>query len=120
MSKKYSMFITILFCTFIFGFGIAHVLLPDRTFSEQENDWLAHFVTDNCEVGPGMTAKSGEVYQAYRTYCADTGEFFRSTAEFYAALDTAGYTRSRTNKGVIVHGLKLKNRDCAAFDDFLN
>ena len=43
MSKKYSMFITILFCTFIFGFGIAHVLLPDRTFSEQENDWLAQF-----------------------------------------------------------------------------
>ena len=34
-----------------------------------------------------VLARSGAVYQAYRSYCADTGEFFRSTAEFYAALE---------------------------------
>ena len=104
------------------GFHIALPPVVETAIAKyrEENDWLAHFVADNCEVGAGLTAKSGELYQAYRTYCADTGEFFRSTAEFYAALDTTGYTRSRTNKGVIVHGLKLKNRDFAPFDDFLN
>ena len=43
MSKKYSIFITALFCTFIFGFGIFHFILPDRDFSEQENTFLEQF-----------------------------------------------------------------------------
>ena len=33
MSKKYSIFITVLFCLFLFGFGIALLVLPDREFS---------------------------------------------------------------------------------------
>lgn len=41
MSKKYSIFITVLFCVFLFGFGAAMLLLPDRKFSEQENRNLA-------------------------------------------------------------------------------
>lgn len=41
MSKKYSIFITVLFCVFIFGFGIAQFILPDKEFSEQENRYLA-------------------------------------------------------------------------------
>lgn len=41
MSKKYSIFITVLFCLFIFGFGIAQFVLPDKAFSEQENRYLA-------------------------------------------------------------------------------
>ncbi len=43
MSKKYSIFITVLFCLFIFGFGIALLVLPDREFSEQENRYLTQF-----------------------------------------------------------------------------
>lgn len=43
MSKKYSIFITALFCLFIFGFGIALLVLPDREFSEQENRYLTQF-----------------------------------------------------------------------------
>lgn len=89
----------------------------------EENDWLNHFVQDNCETGKGMTARSGEVYQAYRSYCADTGEFFRSTAEFYTALEAAGFTRRRTNSGSLVVGLQLKTREFASaqtgFEDFL-
>lgn len=45
MSKKYSIFITALFCVFLFGFGIAMLLLPDRKFSEQENRNLAQMPT---------------------------------------------------------------------------
>ena len=43
MSKKYSIFITVLFCLFLFGFGIALLVLPDREFSEQENRYLTQF-----------------------------------------------------------------------------
>ena len=43
MSKKYTTFITVLFCLFIFGFGLALLILPDREFSEQENRYLTQF-----------------------------------------------------------------------------
>ena len=36
MSKKYSIFITVLFCLFTFGFGAALILSPSRDFSEQD------------------------------------------------------------------------------------
>lgn len=89
----------------------------------EENDWLNHFVTDNCEVGPALTARSGDVYQTYRSYCNDTGEFFRSTAEFYAALETAGFTRKRTREANLIVGLRLKTREFTSaqegFEDFL-
>jgi len=40
MSKKCSIVISVLFCLFIFGFGIAQFVLPDKEFSEQENRFL--------------------------------------------------------------------------------
>ena len=82
----------------------------------EENDWLNHFLTECCEVNGEYSARSGQVFQAYRNYCADTSEFFRSTAEFYAALDTAGFRRKHTNTGSIIYGLRLKT---AEFGDFL-
>ena len=55
MSKKYAAFITALFCVFIFGFGAALLISPDRDFSQQENRYLAKF-----EAPTLSTLKSGE------------------------------------------------------------
>lgn len=74
----------------------------------EDNDWLGHFIADCCEVGDSFEEKSGEFYQQYRAYCIQNGEYIRSTTDFYAAVDKAGYNRRKTNKGVIVHGVKLK------------
>ena len=63
MSRKYSIFITALFCTFIFGFGIAHFLLPDREFSEQENTNLEQFRAPTWE-----TVRSGEFMEKFEKY----------------------------------------------------
>ena len=49
MSRKYSIFITVLFCLFLFGFGIAFLILPDRSFSEQENRYLTQFKAPTVE-----------------------------------------------------------------------
>ena len=88
----------------------------------EENDWLTHFLGECCEIGSTFTARSGEVYQAYRNYCNETGEFFRSTAEFYAALETSGFTRKRTSSANMIAGLQLKAREFSSvsgFDEFL-
>ena len=66
MGKKYNIFITILFCAFIFGFGIAHFILPDRDFSEQENRFLSQFKAPEPE-----TVRSGKFMEAFENYITD-------------------------------------------------
>ena len=73
----------------------------------QDNDWLAHFLDERCLREPTLSEKSGELYAAYRRHCAETGEYTRSTTDFYTALDAEGFTRVKTAKGIVVHGLSL-------------
>lgn len=76
---------------------------------KENNDWLSHFLDDCCEVGDDFEAKSGEFYNAYRSYCLQMGEYTRSTTDFYSALESTGVMRKRTRTGVIIYGLKLKS-----------
>lgn len=73
----------------------------------QDNDWMTHFLDACCELGTGLEEKSGDVYCAYRSYCARTGEFIRSTAEFYNALEMRGIRRRRTSKSNLLVGIAL-------------
>ena len=87
-----------------------------------ENDWLGHFFDECCEIGENLQAKSGELYSAYRIYCATNGEYIRSTTDFYAALDAEGYVRQKLRSGMIVKGLQLsliRNDAQDEFQDFL-
>lgn len=73
-----------------------------------DNDWLGHFIADCCEVDKSYEEKSGEFYQQYRAYCIQSGEYTRSTTDFYAAVEKMGFYRHKTNKGSFVIGVKLK------------
>lgn len=74
----------------------------------EDNDWLGQFLEDHCDIDPSFTEKSGKLYQEYRVICLQSGEFTRSTSDFYGNLEKAGFFRHRTRKGSIVRGLKLK------------
>lgn len=74
----------------------------------EDNDWLGHYLTDCCELDASYEEKSGEFYQQYRAYCIQNGEYIRSTTDFYAAIEQAGFFRHKTNKGSFVTGVKLK------------
>ncbi|OIJ13542.1 DNA primase [Anaerobacillus alkalilacustris] len=76
---------------------------------KENNDWLSHFLTECCELDDTFTAKSGEVYNEYRAFCIRTGEYTRSTADFYTALESAEFTRKKTRAGIIINGLRLKS-----------
>ena len=81
-----------------------------------QNDWFGHFIDDKCDLDPSYREGSGALYQAYRNYSIDTNEYVRSTADFYFAMEKAGYERIvRENKRYFV-GLRLKIDD----GDFLN
>ncbi len=62
-----------------------------------QNDWLGQFFMECCEIGDGLEQKSGELYQEYRSYCMRTGEYTRSTTDFYAALEKTGFSRKKRN-----------------------
>ena len=72
------------------------------------NDWLSFFLDECCEVDPNYREKSGSVYQEYRDFCMRNGEWARSTADFYTALDQAGFERAKKMNGVFISGLRLK------------
>ena len=71
------------------------------------NDWFAHFLEDCCQVGQGLSEQSKDLYDAYRSWAIGRGEYVRSTSDFYAAVEKAGYTRRRTARARFVDGLAL-------------
>lgn len=81
-----------------------------------DNDWLGHFLNENCELDPSYEQKSGDLYQKYREYCQGIGEYIRSTTDFYTALKNAGFQRQHKQNGRFIKGLRLKVKA----DEFLS
>ena len=84
-----------------------------------QNDWFGHFMEDKCETGDGFRESSSSLYQAYRNYCIDTNEYVRSTADFYFALESAGFERVTLNRKRYFKGVRLRTDVDDTGDDFL-
>ena len=102
-----------------------HITQPDcvreaTALYRENSDWLEHFISECCEVGDTYSTPSGEFYICYRDFCARTGEYTRSTTDFYAAVDLAGYVRKRTTSGRIICGLRLKSEFTPTDVDYLS
>ena len=66
MTKKYSMFLTVLFCAFIGGVFLVSLLLPKKEFSELENRYLEKPPTLSLEA-----LKEGEFMENAEDYVSD-------------------------------------------------
>ena len=84
-----------------------------------QNDWFGHFMEDKCETGDGFRESSSSLYQAYRNYCIDTNEYVRSTADFYFAMESAGFERVTLNRKRYFKGVRLRTDTDDAGDNFL-
>ena len=89
-----------------------HLTPPKQVIAASEayraaNDWFAHFLEECCQVGQGLSEHSKDLYDAYRSWAIGRGEYVRSTSDFYAAVEKAGYTRRRTARARFVDGLAL-------------
>lgn len=76
---------------------------------KDNNDWLSQFLDECCEIDSSYSAKSGDVYNAYRSYCMQEGDYIRSTTDFYTALECAGFERKRSKSARLLFGLQLKS-----------
>lgn len=77
----------------------------------ENNDWLGSFMDECCEVEAAYKQKSGEFYQVYRAFCGRIGDFARSTTDFYAVLEAAGFERKKERSGMMIRGVRLKESD---------
>ena len=75
----------------------------------ESSDWFSAFLEDCCEVDPSYVEKSGQVYDEYRNHSVRRNEHVRNCADFYQALDSAGFERFRNKKGRYIRGLRLKS-----------
>ena len=89
----------------------------------EESDWLAAFIADRCEICWTHTVTGGVLYDAYKNYCEDSGEFLRNRHDFVNALEAAGYEGRKTKAGKVYKGLSVIsftdrfNRDRKAEND---
>ena len=81
-----------------------------------QNDWFGNFLDEKCDVGDSFKESSSALYQAYRNHCIDCNEDVRNTADFYLALENAGFKRIVQNRKRYFKGLQLKTDD----GDFLS
>ena len=99
-----------------------HIRIPNCVSAavenyHSENDWVSAFLEECCEQGDTYSAKAGDLYQFYRSYCESIGEFKRSPQEFKTAITSFGFTWHKFKTGAVYTGLRLK--DSAEEDDFL-
>ena len=92
-----------------FHFDIPSVVQDAIDQYREANDWMGQFLEEACERDASYSEKSSELYQQYRMYCMQNGEYTRSTSDFYGALEKAGFTKKRTNAGRMIIGLRLKD-----------
>lgn len=76
-----------------------------------QNDWFGHFLEDKCIIGDEYKENSSSLYQAYRNHCIDCNEYVRSTADFYFAMENAGYERVTLSRKCYFKGLRLRTED---------
>lgn len=79
-----------------------------------DNDWIHQFLESKCDVGSEYRQASGALYTAYRTYCALSGDYTRSAADFKRAMQDSGFECRKTNAGAIYYGLTLKPSETTA------
>ena len=84
----------------------AAVEAASRAFAEQ-NDIPAAFVNDRCEVGPGFSVGSQELYNAYHNWCLETGHKPQSLTTIADDWGRLGFQKVKTTPGMVWHGLKL-------------
>lgn len=79
-----------------------------REYLEAE-DWFTTFLSDTCEVGEGLEAPAGELYQAYQVWAGQNGLHPKRARDFAAALEMNDFVKGRSMNNKFWKGLKLKS-----------
>lgn len=81
------------------------------TAYKEQNNWFQQFLDERCIIDPKVKESSSALYLNYKRYTQDMNEYTRSTTDFYASLDKAGFKRRIAKRKRYYVGLKLKECD---------
>ncbi len=71
-------------------------------------DILEPFIFEKCLVNPMARIEAKELYQEYKFWCQNSGEFGLSNRAFYRMMETKGYKRERgSGNRFFIHGITL-------------
>jgi phage/plasmid-associated DNA primase len=83
-----------------------------------EQDRLATFLEERCEIGSRFSVTAGDLYNAYEEWCRESGESAVSKRELGQMLRERGFEQSRAHGGVRVwRGLRVRTTLDETIDD---
>lgn len=68
----------------------AAVKVATDAYRQREN-WVQNFLAERCIVEPSASVRCGALYDEYKQYAAESGDYCRRLADFNAAMESAGF-----------------------------
>jgi putative DNA primase/helicase len=84
---------------------------------KEENDNLAQFVRECCEIGEFYSAGAYHLYSIYKLWAERSKLYVQDNKKFAAGLQARGFIRTENRKGRRYGGLKLKPNPLADSDE---
>jgi putative DNA primase/helicase len=75
----------------------------------EENDNIARFIADRCEIGDYYSESAARLYDTYKAWAEKNKEYILNQKKFAASLEAHGYKKSETKRGRKYHGLKVSS-----------
>ena len=74
----------------------------------EEQDLLAQWIAEECEVGPNCKASSTELFDSWKSYAEKHGEFAGSAKSFGPLLEQKGFGKKKSAGTMYYFGLRPK------------
>lgn len=76
----------------------------------RREDWLESFLSERCILEPEARAPAGELYQIYRQWAEDSGDYVRRLTDFNAAMESRGFIKRNTHGNKAWIGLRVEHQ----------
>lgn len=73
----------------------------------QRENWLENFLSERCILEPDARAPAGELYQVYRQWAEESGDYVRRQIDFNIAMEQRGFSKITPKNKRTWIGLKL-------------
>lgn len=89
---------------------------------KDEMDILGQFLSDHCVVRAGARVSAKNIYDAYKDWCEENGEYVLSSRKFNRRLEERGFVKKRSGKAgnTEFHGIGLLSLDFTERTEELN
>ena len=87
------------------------VAMATEEYQNREN-WLENFIDERCIREPNARIRPRNLYEEYKRWAQDGGEYVRREADFSTAMEAAGYQKIKSNGKYFYTGLRTDFEAC--------